>query len=220
MSKSDFDELQNRLGYAFSNVELLRIALTHSSYVNEHQAIGNERIEFLGDCVLNFAVGEKLYYTDTSASEGKLSARRAAMVSRAPLARIVDSLGLVNYLVVGAGVDKSAFSEKARSDIFEAVLGAIYIDGGLEACRRVLEKVYYKFVEPERDYKNELILYVNSIASGGVCAISYDTAECDGGFESVVHFAEREYRGFGHNKRTAQIAAARAALQDLRGDNR
>lgn len=204
----DLRDIQELIGYEFKNVGVLESAFTHSSFVNEHIATGNERIEFLGDCVLNFIVGEKLYSDDPTASEGDLSSRRAALVSRAPLSRIVDKYGLVDALKVGAGVDKSAFSAKARSDLFEALIGAVYIDGGLDACRNVLDKVFFGEVEPERDYKSEL--QERAVKKG--LSVAYDTAQKDGGFESVVAVGDKCFTGFARTKHGSQIAAAKAAL--------
>lgn len=206
--------VQSVIGYTFADTKLLAAAFTHSSFVNEHATVGNERIEFLGDCVLNFLVGEKLFFNDRRASEGALSARRAALVSRMPLARIVDELGFIEYLQVGAGVDKSEFSDKARSDLFEALLGAVYIDGGMDACRTVLDNIYYCNVEPEHDYKTALQEYA---ASYGLKLV-YVTEKTVDGFKSVAAVGNREFYGLGKSKRTSQIAAARTALAALRKD--
>ncbi len=207
----ELDEIQSLIGYGFNDERVLRSAFTHSSFVNEHEAVGNERIEFLGDCVLNFIVGEKLYFDDPTASEGKLSARRSALVSRAPLARIVDELDLVDALRVGAGVDKSAFSVKARSDLFEALLGAVYVDGGMQACKGVLDKIFFGKVTPERDYKSEL--QERAVKLG--VSVKYDTKQGKSGFTCTVSVGNRRYSGGARTKHGAQIAAARAALSDI-----
>lgn len=170
------NDIQSLIGYTFNDCTYLRAAFIHSSYANEHPTSNNERIEFLGDCVLDFLVGEKLFLADRTASEGDLSAKRASIVSRAPLARIVDKLGLMQYLQVGVGVNKNSFSDKKRSDVFEALLGAVYLDGGLEACKTVLDKIYYDEVIPERDYiselknyseKNNVVLFVYDVYADG-----------------------------------------------------
>lgn len=208
------DAVQKIIGYEFTDARLLRAAFTHSSYVNEHDAVGNERIEFLGDCVLNFLVGEKLFYRDRKASEGKLSAQRAAIVSRAPLAEIVDKLGLIEYLRVGAGVDKSAFETKTRSDLLEAVIGAVYLDGGLDACRTLLDTVYYPHVKPLTNYKGRLQDYATSIRAVPVYVT--ENAEC--GYKSVVTVAGRSYCGCAKKKKDAEAAAAKVALRELVGE--
>lgn len=203
--------IETIIGYAFKNEKLLDAAFTHASFVNEHDVTGNERIEFLGDCVLNFSVGEKLFMSDRTASEGALSAKRAALVSRAPLARIVDKLELLKYLQVGVGVDKSSFSVKTRSDLFEAVLGAVYLDGGLEASRCVLDRIFYPYVTPERDYKSELQEYA---AARGLC-VTYSIEECDDGYKATVAVDDARYFGTAKRKHSAEIAAAKSAIDEL-----
>ena len=213
LSPSDLNLIQSRIGYEFKNDNLLVAAFTHSSFVNEHSAVGNERIEFLGDCALNFLVGERLFLNDRTASEGKLSSRRAALVSRTPLAGIIDSLGLLEFLQVGAGVDKARFSDKARSDLFEAILGAVYLDAGLDACRIVLDNIFYKNVKPVSDYKSALLAFGVSVGEDVV----YDTVPNGDGFMSVVKVGTRTFEGFGVSKHSSQIDAAKNALAVLRG---
>ena len=202
---------EKALGYTFRNEKLLRTAFTHSSYVNEHRAEANERLEFLGDCVLNFIVGVRLYTEDGAAGEGSLSSRRASLVSRAPLARIVDSLGVMDMLEVGAGVNKADFSVKARSDLFEAILGAIYLDGGLTACEEFLDKTFFGSVEPERDYKTELQEYC--VKRGA--EPNYETVQSGVGFSCTVTVCGAEFTGTGKTKHGAQIDAAKTALKFL-----
>lgn len=211
MNNAERLAVQKSIGYIFKDPDLLEAAFTHSSYVNEHDAAGNERVEFLGDCVLNFLVGERLF-ADKSADEGKLSARRAALVSRAPLARIIDGLGFIDYLRVGVGVDKTAFSEKKRSDLFEAILGAAYIDGGLDACRVILDNIFFGDVRSEYDYKSELQLY----AVGEGLAVEYITEERNGRFCATVTVGESRYSGHGKTKHAAQVDAAKSALSALK----
>lgn len=209
MTVRKLDGIEARIGYKFKNARLIEAAFTHSSYINEHDTRSNERIEFLGDCVLNFLVGESLFLRDRTASEGALSARRAAIVSRAPLARLVDELGFLEYLRVGAGVDKSAFSDKARSDVYEALVGAVYLDGGLDECRRFLKDTFFGKVEPERDYKSEL----QELASVRGYCVEYATKDAPCGFESTVVVNGREFFGRGRTKRLSQIDAARCAVE-------
>ncbi len=211
MSPSDRSACQKTLGYAFRDEKLLCAAFTHSSYVNEHPAVSNERLEFLGDCVLNFIVGKRLFEDDKSAGEGSLSARRASLVSRAPLARLVDELGVMEMLDVGAGVNKAAFSVKTRSDLFEAIVGAIYLDGGLNECERFLDRTFFGNVEPERDYKTELQDYC---VKHGLDAV-YDTLPSADGFICEVCVGDKKFGGNGRTKHGAQIDAARVALDNL-----
>lgn len=211
-NSDSLDRVQSLIGYRFNDCKYLDAAFTHSSYVNEHTAIGNERIEFLGDCVLNFLVGERLFLLDRTASEGGLSAKRASLVSRAPLARIVDELGFMQYLRVGAGVNKDTFSDKKRSDVFEAMLGAVYLDGGMDACRAVLEKIYYDFVIPERDYISELKNYSEE---HNIFLFYHDICKDGDVFVAEMDVAGKRFCGKGKSKHDAEKALAEIAYKAL-----
>lgn len=210
MNSDHIQAIEARIGYQFNNHDLLVAAFTHMSYVNEHPAVGNERIEFLGDCVLNFLVGARLFDLEPTADEGVLSARRASLVSRAPLARLIDSLGFMQYLQVGAGVDKARFSDKARSDLFEALIGAVYKDGGLDACKTVLDRIFFDSVVPERDYKSELKEYAEK--NGVHIVFEEPMQKSDGGFEARVTVGDKTFSGTGVSKRAAQTQAVKDAV--------
>ncbi|MDE5562034.1 MAG: hypothetical protein K2J01_00530 [Clostridiales bacterium] len=216
MNNDWIDNIQSLIGYTFNDCKYLCAAFTHSSYVNEHPAVGNERIEFLGDCVLNFLVGERLFLLDRTTNEGGLSTKRSTIVSSAPLARIVDELGLIQYLRVGAGVDKSNFEEKARSDIFEALLGAVYLDGGMNACRVVLEKIYYNNVVPERDYISELKNYSEE---HGIALFYYDIYKQDDMFVAEMDARGKRFCGKGRSKRDAKKKLAEIVYKALTESN-
>ncbi len=209
----DVKKLEARIGYLFKDRTLAETAFTHSSYTNEHaDAENNERLEFLGDGVLNFLAGERLFVEYPRKSEGELSKMRAARVSKEPLARLVDKLGLLEFLRVGAGVDKSAMAVKSRSNPFEALLGAVYLDGGMDACRALLDGVFYRNVTPEPDYKTDL----QELATARGLSVAYATAEIDGGFECTATVGGEAFYGKGRKKHDAEIAAAKSALDKLR----
>ncbi len=207
----EFKSLQELIGYDFKNRNLLISAFTHSSYVNEHPGIANERLEFLGDCALNFLVGVKYYEQNRDVDEGRLSAMRSSVVSRGPLARLVDELGLIKFLRVGAGVDKSKLEEKKRSDVFEALLGAMYIDGGLEACDAFLNRVFYGRVTPDHDYKSELQMYAAKLGM----KVEYSVRDDNGAFIATATVGEQKFSGQGKTKRSAEIDAAKSAVAAL-----
>ncbi len=136
-------ELAERLGYTFRDLRLLEQALVHSSYVNEHPDPGilaNERLEFLGDSVLSLVISEALWERHPSEPEGLLTTRRAAIVSARGLARIAARYDLGTYLSLGQGAERSG--ERRRGSVlastFEAVVAAVYLDGGLDAARDLL----------------------------------------------------------------------------------
>lgn len=135
--------LQQRIGYRFSGTTLLREALTHRSYANERRdsdGIDNQRLEFLGDAVLGLVVGEQLYSRFAGLPEGELTRIRAETVNAGALAQAARAIGLGTALLLGKGEEKSGgrTKENILADALEAILGAIYLDGGLEAVRPVV----------------------------------------------------------------------------------
>lgn len=210
MNSEQQNKIQALIGYEFNDSKFLVAAFTHSSYVNEHPAVGNERIEFLGDCVLDFLVGEKLFLLDRTASEKVLTQKRASVVAKEPLARIVDELGLLQFLRVGAGVDKNTFEPKARSDVFEALLGAVYLDGGMNACREVLDNIFYNRVIPEFDYISELYKYC---AKHGIEL--REPYEENGDFVAKVEILGKMYSEKGRSKHVAKKKLAQTVYKAL-----
>ncbi|CAN5261742.1 ribonuclease III [soil metagenome] len=137
---SDVKALMQKLGYQFNNVELLEAALTHRSM----QSINNERLEFLGDGLLNFLVAVELYQTCKQANEGDLSRLRASLVKGETLAQLAKELDLGQYLRLGAGEVRSGghLRHSMLADAVEAIIGAIYLDSGIEQCQACLVKWY------------------------------------------------------------------------------
>ena len=168
----------------------------------------------MGDCVLDFLVGVELFRSAPDAGEGELTARRASVVSREPLARLVREYGFLELLRVGAGVDRTEFDIKTVSDLYEAVLGAVYLDGGLDAARKFLDKTFFGKVAPERNYKSEL---QELAAKKKWLDPKYDTEESVGGFITTLSVGGSVYNGTGRSKRLSQISAARNALDAIVG---
>lgn len=138
--------LERKLGYKFNDPALLLQALTHSSYAHEQPAGvtgNNERLEFLGDAVLELLTAEMLYRRKPAVGEGQMTLERAAMVSTGALAEAARALGLGAHLRVGRGVEKSGGRDlpSLLGNAVEAVLGAVYLDGGLEPARKVFKKL-------------------------------------------------------------------------------
>jgi ribonuclease-3 len=132
--------VQKRIGHEFKDLSLLDLALSHSSLGNV--GLPNyERLEFLGDAILGFLVAEHLYRRGPEVPVGELTERRASLVSRQPLAKVANALELSNYLTVGKGLPQDArHSNRILADLVEAVLAAIYLDGGLNAARRFIKR--------------------------------------------------------------------------------
>ena len=133
------DLIERIIGYSFKNKEYPILAFTHSSYANENGCDSNERIEFLGDSILNFVVAEMLFLR-SGEKEGKLSRKRANVVSEEPLADAVRDMGLDTYLLAGRSLEQ--ITDAVRADLFEAVVGAIYLDGGMDKAKQfILDKL-------------------------------------------------------------------------------
>jgi ribonuclease III len=139
-----FDLIQERLGYFFSSQKLLLKAFTHKSYLNEGGQIdleSNERLEFLGDSVLNLYVTSLLFNAYPSSSEGTLSSYKAALICQNSCAAMLDKLEVIDYLVVGKGEQDTVKKRPSiTADLFEAIVGAIFLDGGYGEAAHFLEK--------------------------------------------------------------------------------
>jgi ribonuclease III len=146
-SASSADPLQSLLGHRFKDLGLLEEALTHSSLANEQKSMSlqhNERLEFLGDAVLSLVMSDYLASTLPQSSEGALSKLKAQLVSGSSLAQVARRLGLGGYLKLGRGEDRSKGREKDSllADALEAVLAAVYLDGGFDASRTVTRHIF------------------------------------------------------------------------------
>lgn len=163
----DLSELQNRMGYTFRDDHLLRHALAHSSYANEHRGEvpgSNERLEFLGDSVLGVITAEYLYSHFRSLPEGNLTKMRAALVCENSLFQFAKELDLGSFLLLGHGEERSGSRSRPSivSDAFEAVLAAVYLDGGFEAAKNYVLPFLIKGAKElhtgtrDHDYKTTL----------------------------------------------------------------
>lgn len=164
MTEDALKTLQESISYHFGQVKLLAMALTHSSFANEQGCDHNERLEFLGDAVLELAVSEELFNRFPNAPEGALTKLRAKLVSMPSLADMAKALELESYVFLGKGEESQGGRERDSllSDAFEALLGAVFLDGGYESAKQVVLTLFTKRwpqeVEPPktRDFKSRL----------------------------------------------------------------
>ncbi len=165
MSEYNFSELEEAIGYHFKNPELIHEALSHSSYANEKkkQRHSNERLEFLGDSVLSVVVSQYLFKHHPDLPEGELTRIRAALVCEKSLHKFALKIKLGNYLLLGKGEEHTGGRERPSilADAFEAVIAAVYLDGGLEAARTHIMHFIPKTIPENRsmlfgDYKTAL----------------------------------------------------------------
>ena len=141
MSKDRIFEIQHKIDYEFNNIQLLYQAMAHSSYINDHKMNklnSNERLEFLGDSVLELISSEFLYEQYPEKPEGELTKLRASLVSEGPLAQVARQLCLGDYILLSHGEERMGGKNRdsITSDAVEALLGAIYLDGGIDEARR------------------------------------------------------------------------------------
>lgn len=148
-----YKELQNKIGHSFIDDSLLINALTHSSFKNEKQSVRDyERLEFLGDAVLELTVSEFLYKDNPDMREGDMTKMRASLVCEPTLAFCAQELSLGEYILLGRGEEKTGGRgrESIISDVFEALIGALYLDGGFEVARKFVHKYVLT------DYRNKI----------------------------------------------------------------
>jgi ribonuclease III len=221
-SESATADLERTLGYSFARPELLTIALTHPS-----AAIGSdvhyERLEFLGDAVLDLAIADMLMRRFPEAKEGPLSKQRASIVNGRTLALKALSIDLGNRLKLGKGEEKSGGREKISilAAAFEAVVGAIYTDGGLAPAQRVVESLFVDDIggpSAERDYKTELqeIAYRRYRAQPVYELVAASGPDHAKRFTTRIRIAGKELgTGEGGSKKQSEQAAARAAMMQI-----
>lgn len=227
---SDFKQLEENLGYAFSDKLLLNTALTHPSYLNERKMdriYSNQRLEFFGDSVLSLAVSEYIFLHLKSFPEGKLTALRAYAVCEDSLAEMAAKLGVGDYLILGNGEIKSGGKTRPSTlcDAMEAIIAAVYIDGGYAAAKELILKnlsgkidEFAKHGDSMQSSKTELQEIVQQ--HGG--SVEYRLKK-EYGPEHAKHFEVELYidgkyasDGEGSSKKRAEQAAAAAAVDKLK----
>lgn len=223
---NNLKEFQQLLGYEYKDKELLKQALTHSSYANEKQ-IGkdscNERLEFLGDAVLELVSSEFFYEVYPEKPEGELTKIRASFVCEAALADCAKSIRLGEFLKLGRGEEHTGGRDRASivSDAFEAVIGSVYLDGGFANAKEVILNFILN------DYKNKVFFYDSKtilqeiVQSQTANSVDYRLISEEGPDHSkrfaVAVYIEEEIFGFGEgvSKKVAEQAAAYEALKKL-----
>ncbi len=225
----DCSQLEARLGHAFQDRSLLRLALTHPSVVHEHapRVEHNQRLEFLGDAVLQLILSRELYRRFPAVDEGPLTKTRASLVNRRALAMQGRALGLGQQLILSRGEDLNGgrLRPSTLADTFEAVVGAIFLDGGFDAAVRFVldhfqtELAAVDIASGVDNPKGELqeMLQASSPHPPDYRVVSATGPDHDRVFECTVHHGGQELaRGAGKSKKIAEAEAAVAALRLLR----
>ena len=218
-----YTDAEQKIEYTFKNSQLLRQCFTHASYANEHKGErDNERLEYLGDSVLGLIIAEYLYLTKGE-SEGNMTADKQKIVSTKPLAEATRRLGIEKYLLIG-GDDGRTVSDRVCENLFESIIGGIYLDGGYENAKRfVLKNLIPAFEENEKrqntDFKSALNEYVQKYKLG---AIKYTLLNKDGkdhnpSFKISVSVGGNELAiETGNSKKIAEQNCAEKALEKLK----
>ncbi len=223
LDKSDsVSILEKKINYIFHNKDYLNQAFTHKS-LNTEPRKNYERLEFLGDAVIDIIVSRELMRDFPEGDEGLLTQRRAALVQKPYLASIGHLLDLMDYLMIEKSVNLEIekIAEKQQANLFEALIGAIYLDGGIEPCRRlILETVWTYRHEAWKttNYKGKLIEYCHSKNIENPLFLVKDITGPDHQrtFEIQVKVGSKKYSsGMGTNKKTAEQTAAKLALEEM-----
>ena len=221
------EALEGIVGYRFQNAALPLTALTHSSYANENGLASYERLEFLGDAILGFAAAEYLYM-DGNHPEGELTRLRAALVCEASLASAARRLGIGKLILLGRGERSSHGADRPSllCDVMEAVIGALYLDGGLcRAKRFIAENILSEAsqIELSKDFTDYKTVLQELVQRDGVSVLTYRLVSESGPDHEKVFEMEALINGKpagsgrGHSKKEAERAAARSAYEALRG---
>jgi ribonuclease-3 len=224
MLSKDYKKLQEIIEYKFNNLEVLRTALTHKSYAAEYggKKSYNERMEFLGDSILSAVIVETLYLVYPNESEGKLSQLKAQIVSASNLSIWAKEINLGDYIFLGKSEDvfEARNRESFLCDVFEAVVGAVYLDGGFENAK----KFVLKFLDTQKeiiitDYKSRLQELTQSIYKElpEYKIIKEFGPDHNKKFEAAVYVKRRLLgRGIGSSKKEAQQSAAEQAVKNIK----
>ena len=225
--KPELKELEKRIGYTFQDKSLLLLALTHTSYANEHRKQGchhNERLEFLGDAVLETVSSEYLYKKFPERMEGELSKLRASMVCEPALAYCARNMGLPDFILLGRGEEMTGGRERDSiiSDATEALIGAIYLDGGFNKAKEFILSFILDDVETRRLFVDCKTILQEIAQSKTGRSLEYVLVREDGP-DHDKHFTvhvrmdgEVLGRGEGHTKKAAEQAAAYEAVLELK----
>lgn len=224
---SDYSKLEKCLDYQFKNKDLIIEALTHKSFKKPYN---NERLEFLGDAVLNLIVGEYLFKKFPKSNEGDLSKIRASLVNETGFTKLANDIKLGDYIYISIAEERNKGRSKASilSDAFEAIMGAVYLESGLEVLKPIILKLLEESYETINldvlfsDYKTAL----QEITQAEFGSIPEYKIEASYGpdhkkeFEVSIWIDDKHYgQAIGKSKKLAQQAVAKIALEQLKGKN-
>jgi len=217
----DYKKLEDTLGYQFTDIDLLEKALTHSSVSKEEN---NERLEFLGDAVLDLVISEYLFTLKQDFHEGKLTKTRAAVVTEKSLHEVAKKIKISGYIKLGKGEEQGGGRNKSSilADSIEATIGAIYMDGGFESAKEVILSLFKSNIEAVlsgggfKDYKTRLQEYFHKVPNSKITYIVYKQKGPPHNRTFYVNFIVNGAvftSGTGKTKKEAEQMAAKKALK-------
>ncbi len=225
----NFLEFEEKIGYSFKDKSLLELALTHSSFANENKLKkNNERFEFLGDSVLGFVTAEYLFSEYKNRPEGEMTKLRAAVVCEKSLFKFAEQIDLGKYILLGRGEDSTGGRNRPSvvSDAFEAVVAAIYLDGGMDAVKPYILRFIKDAVKREASFKDNKSLLQEEIQKVKGNTLTYEEVgeegpDHDKTFVFKVKLNGEEIgEGKGKSKKEAEQNAAGAALEKIHNEAR
>ena len=213
----DINSIEKIIGYSFKDKSLIVKALTHPSYAHEHNVESYQNMEFLGDSILNFIVAERLIKLYPMADEGRLTKYRANIVSKEPLADVIDSHHLDSFILSGSYTN---LSRKTRSDVFESIVAAIYYDSGITEARKFILRFLDNMMKGRRidyDYKSKLYELAAKMNFQMEFILKDTSGQQHNPLFSYEVIIDGEVMGKGEDKskKSAQQEAARQALKNL-----
>ena len=222
-----FLELEKKIGYKFENFDLLVNAMTHSSYANEHHISytgNNERLEFLGDAVLEVTSSEFLFHKYPDLPEGKLTKKRASMVCEPTLALCAREIPLGDYLLLGKGEEATGGRKRDSivSDAMEALIGAIYLDGGFANAKEFINRFVLKDIENKQLFYDSKTTLQEIVQGQFEEDVRYALVKEEGPDHNKSFYVEAILgekvlgQGCGHTKKAAEQQAAYCAIKKLK----
>ena len=227
IGENELKELQDSIGYHFKDNNLLLQALTHSSYANEqkiNKRSDYERLEFLGDAVLELVSSHYLFKRYPDKKEGEMTKMRAAMVCEPALAYCASAIHLEKYLILGKGEEATGgrYRESIIADVMEAIIGAIYLDSGITAAKAHIEKFILDNPEEKQIFYDSKSVLQEIVQRDNVGELRYEICgekgpEHDKIFESAVYVGDKKLgEGSGRTKKAAEQKAAYQAILELK----
>ncbi len=217
MENFETSKIEKIIHYGFKNKELLKTAFTHSSYANQNNVKSNQRLEYLGDAILNFVVADYLY-NNFDVEEGQMSKWRSKMVNSDNLSSIIENLGLDKYLLLGRSFGSQEVAKSLKEDLFESLVGAIYLDTSIEKAKRFI----FRFIDVKKsvkkknlDFKTALQEEVQKIKGGNLVYFTYELPNSVGTFCAEVYVNDVFIaKSEATTKKQAQIECAEKALKN------